>query len=101
MRTFAISLLFLALTGCALAPAPERDEIRKQALPNTAVPAQWTAVDGATSAVANDWLAAFGDPQLDALVKEAIIYNVDLRAAAARVDQAAGYLQAAGAILYP
>jgi len=101
MRTFGTSLLFLALTSCALAPAPEREDVRKQAMPNTVVPAQWTAASGATSAVTNDWLAAFGDPQLDALVKEAIVYNTDLRAAAARVDQAAGYLQASGAILYP
>ena len=60
-----------------------------------------TAAVGATSAVTDNWLAAFGDPQLDALVKEAIAYNIDLRAAAARVEEAAGYLKASGATLYP
>ena len=100
MRASA-ALLVVTLAGCALAPAPERDEVRKQAMPNASVPPQWTAAAMPAGAVTGDWLAKFGDPALDALVKEAIAYNLDLRAAAARVEQAAGYLQASGATLYP
>jgi len=100
MRASA-ALLVVTLAGCALAPAPERDEVRKQAMPNAAVPPQWTAAAVPTGAVTSDWLAKFGDPALVALVNEAIAYNLDLRAAAARVEQAAGYLQASGATLYP
>ena len=44
---------------------------------------------------------AFSDPQLDALVREALANNPDLRVAAARVEQAAGYVKVAGATLYP
>jgi len=51
--------------------------------------------------VRNDWLASFADPQLEALVTEALTYNADLRAAAARVEQAAGYVKVAGAQLSP
>ena len=48
------------------------------------------------------WLASFNDPQLDALVQEALAYNADLRIAAARVEQAAGVPQkSAGSSLYP
>ena len=39
--------------------------------------------------VQDDWLATFNDPQLDALVREAIVNNPDLRVAGARVEQAA------------
>jgi NodT family efflux transporter outer membrane factor (OMF) lipoprotein len=51
--------------------------------------------------VADGWLASFRDAQLDALVREAIANNVDLRVAAARVEQAAAYAKLAGATLYP
>jgi multidrug efflux system outer membrane protein len=101
MRTRVAYLLACCLAGCALAPAPERDDVRRQAMPHTVIPPLWTATVGPASAVTNEWLAAFGDDQLDALVKEALVFNFDLRAAVARVDQAAGYLQASGATLYP
>jgi len=48
-----------------------------------------------------DWLATFNDPQLESLVREALVYNLDLQLAAARVEQAAGYAELAGATLYP
>ena len=45
--------------------------------------------------------ATFNDPQLDALVHEAIANNPDLRVAGARVEQAAQYLVVAQAALRP
>src|SRR5207344_1195110 len=48
-----------------------------------------------------NWLASFNEPQLNALVREAIAYNADLRIAAARVDAAAGYLAAASSPIWP
>jgi NodT family efflux transporter outer membrane factor (OMF) lipoprotein len=47
------------------------------------------------------WDAEFRDEALDALVREAMAYNADLRVAQARVEQAAAYLKASGATLYP
>lgn len=87
--------------GCALKSPPERAEIAKDALPNLQAPAAWAAEGGAAAAVGDRWLASFNDPQLEALVEEALAYNPDLRIAAARVEQAAGYVQVAGATLYP
>ena len=93
-----------ALSGCALSPPPTADELRQQALPHTAVPAGWTA--GQTGAAVGNaavdrWLASFGDPALLALVTEALAYNADLQSAAARVEQAGGYVKVAGASLLP
>ena len=48
-----------------------------------------------------DWLRTFNDPQLDALVQEAIAHNPDLRVAGARVEQAAQSLIIAQSALRP
>ncbi len=90
-----------AVTGCALNPPPTTVELQQQAMPHTSVPASWKAVDGAVAPVANRWLATFEDPALSALVDEALLYNADLQVAAARVEQAAGYVKVAGGALLP
>jgi outer membrane protein, multidrug efflux system len=51
--------------------------------------------------VQQDWLHTFNDPQLDALVQEAIAHNPDMRVAAARVEQAAQSLIIAQSALRP
>ena len=76
-RLFVPSVIVLAMAGCALQSPPKPDEIRAQALPHLDVPAAWTAGPGASGAPAAGWLATFGNPQLDALVREADRYNVD------------------------
>jgi outer membrane protein, multidrug efflux system len=97
----ALAVCAIAAAGCALNQPPPPDELRKQALPNLKVPERWTAQTAASAAVADNWLASFNDPALDALVREAIEFNSDLRMAAARVETAAGYVKLAGATLYP
>ena len=99
-RAFAL-LLSLALSACALAPQPPRDEVVKQALPNARPPAQWVAPGAAAGGIGDNWLATFREPQLDALVVEALAYNADLRIASARVDAAAAYLAGAESPLWP
>ena len=47
----------------------------------------WRAGDSVADAVQDNWLAGFGDAQLDALVAEALERNPDLRVAAARVSR--------------
>jgi multidrug efflux system outer membrane protein len=91
----------LAAAGCALNPPPAATDIRAEALPNVSVPPQWTAPGGLAAAAVDGWLASFNDSALDALVREAIAYNSDLRVAAARVETAAGYVRLSGATLYP
>ena len=48
-----------------------------------------------------NWWSVYGDPQLDALVTEAIAASPDLAAASARLRIAQGYAQEAGAALAP
>jgi len=99
-----LALAVSAFAGCALQAPPERDELAKQALPNLQVPAAWTAQSGTAGvpgAIGDRWLASFRDPQLDAIVQEALVNNPDLRVAAARVEQAASYVKVAGATLLP
>src|SRR5882757_7940391 len=98
-RRFVVAFGTLALAGCALNPPPPASEIRSQALPNARILAQWTAPGGAPASVGDGWLASFNDPVLDALVREALAYNSDLRVAAARVEVAAGYVRLSGATL--
>ena len=93
----------VALSACALKDVPRHEDVVQAAAPNLRPPARWAA-DGAATAAAfspDNWLAAWNDAGLDALVTEALAYNTDLRAAAARVDLAAAYLQAAGSPIWP
>lgn len=94
-------LAFAALAGCALAPPPSPEDLRGEVVPDAVVPGQWTAGRPIPGEVQGDWLAAFQDPQLEALVAEATAHNADLTLAAARVEQAAAYVRAAGGELYP
>jgi NodT family efflux transporter outer membrane factor (OMF) lipoprotein len=100
MRAFGLLLAGL-LGACSLKMPPESGSIQREALPNFRIPDAWSERSAAPGLAAEGWLASFQDPQLDALVREALAYNSDLRVAAARVEQAAGMVKLAGATLYP
>jgi outer membrane protein, multidrug efflux system len=95
-----LALVPAVLAGCALKAPPPREELVRQALPNLQVPGKYAEVVAAEP-IQHGWLAAFNDPQLDALVKEALAHNPDLQVAAARLEQAASFVKVAGATLYP
>src|SRR5208337_1225242 len=89
------------LCGCALWHAPPREVLVHDALPEgTTIPPTF-AGPAAAGEVANDWLASFDDPGMRAVVKEAIAYNLDLRAAAASVEIARETVTVVGAALLP
>jgi outer membrane protein, multidrug efflux system len=94
----ALALVFLG--GCALQELPSNETVQAEGLPGVAIPDRWQAAAGG-GVVTEPWLAAFNDARLDDLVKQAIAYNPDLTLAAARVDQAAAALKAAGGRLQP
>jgi outer membrane protein, multidrug efflux system len=96
-----LAALATALVGCALQNPPSSADLRQEALPHTVVPAGWAAPGGLAAPVAAGWLASFNDPALSALVDEALSFNADLQGAAARVEQAAGYVKLAGASMLP
>jgi outer membrane protein, multidrug efflux system len=69
-------------------------------LTNLTLDAAWRA-GGATGRIQDNWLASFEDPQLTAMVAEAMTNNLDLRVTATRVQQAAQYVEMAKAALRP
>jgi NodT family efflux transporter outer membrane factor (OMF) lipoprotein len=56
--------------------------------PAVAVPEKWTAVSDPSIADSERWWTNFGDPQLDALIDQALRTNNDFAAAAIRVRRA-------------
>ena len=103
VRLAFVAACAAAMAGCAIDSPPSAADLRRDALPHTAVPANWKASTAtATSApLAESWPASFNDPALAALVTEALAYNADLQIAAARVEQAAAQLRAASGSLLP
>jgi NodT family efflux transporter outer membrane factor (OMF) lipoprotein len=89
------------LAACALTAPPTHTDVVRQALPaTTQLPQAWRA--GAdTGAVPGVWIATFKDPQLGAIVAEAMTNNTDLRSAAARVEIAQQSVIVVGAGMLP
>ncbi|NRF67415.1 efflux transporter outer membrane subunit [Aquincola sp. S2] len=87
-KTPTLSALALAalLAACA-SPGPAAPPIAADELPATQAIAPLPA----------DWWKRFGDPQIDALVTEALANNRDLARALARIDESRAALRAADA----
>jgi NodT family efflux transporter outer membrane factor (OMF) lipoprotein len=101
LGTFAGAAL---LVGCATKEPPTHDEIRQQsggAVGKVAPADGWKVGTVAAGPIQENWLAGFDDPQLSALVAEAITHNPDLRVSAVRVEQAAQYVELSKAALRP
>ena len=94
------TLMLLLASGCALKAPPDAEKIQQEALSGVNLPSAWQS-GGLAGEVQDNWLAAFGDPQLSALVDEALQHNPDLRVSATRVEQAAEYVNLAKSALYP
>ena len=79
-RVAALACLVLGLTACATSPPPTREEIHEQTGTLTKMPLAepWKAAAPPTEAIQDNWLATFDDPQLDALVAEALAGSPDL-----------------------
>jgi NodT family efflux transporter outer membrane factor (OMF) lipoprotein len=90
-----------AITGCKTQSPPSQLEIQQQALGDFTVTNPWKAAPSSGAPIQDNWLATFEDPQLDAIVAEAVTHNIDLRIAATRVEQANLYVNLAEAALRP
>ena len=95
LATVAVLCVFVA--GCNQMPEPQR--------PVVATPAAFssTGLPGGSPAdqIAADWWKSFASSELDGLMQRALANNTDVRAAAARIDQARAQLKIAGADLLP
>jgi len=101
--TAAALACVLLLGACATQPPPSGEALRQQSdvLSRVNLQGQWKAEGATPAAIQDNWLATFNDPQLDALVAEALQYNPDLRVASTKVAQAEQYVVQAKAALLP
>ena len=107
MRSRAATELALCVlvASCAtrLEEAPSQEQVLEEALPETTeIRPEWAAPAADTGQVDDAWLATFNDPQLDALVAEALdLQNPNLRVLAAQVERAQAAARLAGSALKP
>ncbi len=87
LRAFPV-VVAIALAACAVTPP-------------SPPPAQDVPPGDAANVVAPTWWTSFDDPQLSALVDEALANNLDVRLAIARVDEARGLATYARSQLFP
>lgn len=98
IRAFLTGVAALALSGCMVGP--------NHLDPAPGAPAQDPFVSGTSPAFTGDeppgrWWSLFNDPQLDALVEEALTHNTDLRVAAANLRRARAALRETRSGLLP
>lgn len=92
----------LTLCGCALHKPPPHVTIVDQALPKaTPLPPNWSATPKDAANVSDNWIVSFHDLGLEAIVREAIANNLDLRQSAQRVEEARQSVIVVGAKLKP
>ena len=105
MRTLLAGAAAVILLGGAVPAAPAA-YTSPRALPASPVlPDAFRnapdAAPGEAVPLAEDWWKSFGDPVLDRMVETALAGNLDIAAAAARLEQAAAGLKAAQGALLP
>jgi NodT family efflux transporter outer membrane factor (OMF) lipoprotein len=104
-RSLTASLCVIALAtiaGCAVKdPPPANESLTGVLAETTAIPAAWKAAGAVDGVVNTDWVQTFADAQLEALIAEGLFNNLDLKAAAARVDVASAIVVQARSMLYP
>ncbi len=84
----------LVLSGCAaVSPASRIGEV--------SAPGAWAATREAKAGIDRYWVRKIGGTELGGLVEQAIGYNLDLEAAAARVERAGAEAKIAGAERLP
>lgn len=98
-RTRLALAALILLSGCATLPAMDR--AASIATPDHFAADRSLAASPSAPWPRLDWWTAYGDPQLDGLIQEALATAPDLRIAAARMRAAQAYAQQAGAARLP
>jgi len=98
----AVFGLVVLLCACAVKKPPLTTQVVHDSLPPTStIPDQWTSTPVNPAPVETGWLKSFHDPQMEAIVAEALRNNLDLQAAATRVQVAANVVTEVHAQLMP
>src|SRR5256884_8480814 len=93
------SVSSLVLGGCALKNPPFGADIMPESA-RAKIPGHW-AGPHRSGAVVPNWILSFHNPELTALVADAVERNPDLKAAAARVEASRAAVRVAASSLYP
>jgi len=89
----------LVLAGCAIHQPPFGVDIMPESA-RAKIPGSW-AGSHRSGEVVPGWIRNFGDPELNALVADAVERNPDLKAAAARVEASRAAVRVACIIALP
>src|SRR5947207_15963735 len=89
----------LVLASCAIRQPPFGADIMPESA-RAKIPGHW-AGPHRSGAVVPNWILSFHDPELTALVTDAVERNPDLKAAAARVEASRAAVRIAASTLYP
>src|SRR5512132_1168723 len=89
----------LVLASCAIKQPPVGADIMPESA-RAKIPGSWAGPHRSGTVVPN-WIRNFGDPELNALVADAVERNPDLKAAAARVEASRAAVRIAASSLYP
>ena len=93
-RALAALIVATLVTGCMIGPDYQRPSV------NAPTAFMYEAKDAADTAN-TEWWKQFNDPVLDALIAEALANNLNVKVAAANVEQAAGVLTQTRSALFP
>ncbi|MDR3399910.1 MAG: efflux transporter outer membrane subunit, partial [Pandoraea sp.] len=99
----------LVVAGCSMAPTYEVPKVTDKGTPTAfkeaALPAgeagTWKTAEPSEAVARGEWWKVFGDATLDKLEEDALSANQNLKAAAARVQEARGVQRQARAALFP
>ena len=91
LLTLTFTAAAALLAGCKVGPNYQR--------PGMDVPEQWLSATRPSAPMG--WWANFNDPQLDSLIRRAVVANLDLRLAGSRIAEARALRTSAGSSLYP
>ena len=108
MKSFHKATIFLlaaiTLSACTISPVKNAQQLVDQSLPKASIPKKFQANNNTNQdslKVDDVWLKQFNDPELDALVIEALQNNPSIRIMAARRTQSEALINAAGGSQYP
>lgn len=97
-----LSFVLLALlAACAVGPDYQRPEATAVPEAYAGAPAQWKEAEPSAHLAKGPWWELFGDPDLNGLETDAASANQDLKAAAARYEQARASADVARSGLFP
>jgi multidrug efflux system outer membrane protein len=98
-RVFLGTAVCFTLASCAIKQPPFGAAIMPESA-RAQIPGSWAGPHRGGAVVPN-WILSFHDPELSALVADAVERNPDLKAAAARVEASRAAVRIAASSLYP